>query len=327
VTVTPPVGVSLQTRGRLSPAEVEQVRALVGAAADADGVSPLSEHVLLHLRHGGDEPGRNLLARAADRLVGYAHVDTTDRVEGASAELVVHPDARGRGIGRTLGEAAVAASPDGRLRLWAHGEHPAAAHLAAAMGFRRARVLWQMRRSLIAPLPVVALPKGVTVRTFRPGRDEDAWLRVNTRAFAGHPEQGSWTRRALDARMLEPWFDPAGFFLAERDEEIVGFHWTKVHGGAAAEGQQPHGHEPIGEVYVVGVDPSAQGTGLGPALTVVGLRYLRDRGLGQVMLYVDEANTNAIKVYERLGFVYWDSDVSYRRDGDAWGSQGDSLVT
>lgn len=312
MTVTPPVGVSLQARGQLREPEVEQVQALVAAATDADGVAPLSEHVLLHLRHGGDAPGRNVLARSRDRLVGYAHVDTTDRVEGASAELVVHPDVRGRGIGRALGQAAIAASPDGRLRLWAHGEHPAAARLATALGFRRARVLWQMRRSLYAPLPPVALPDDVTVRTFRPGADEDAFLRVNARAFAEHPEQGWWTRRALEARMHEPWFDPGGFFLAERGGEIVGFHWTKVHGGGTP-GGLPHGHEPIGEVYVVGVDPAAQGTGLGTALTVIGLRHLRDLGLGQVMLYVDEANTKAIKVYERLGFVHWDSDVSYRR--------------
>jgi mycothiol synthase len=198
----------------------------------------------------------------------------------------------------------------GILRLWAHGEHPAAAALAGAMGFVRARCLWQMRRSLSSALQEPVLPPGVTVRTFEPGRDDEAWVALNARAFAGHPEQGSWTVEDLRRRMCEPWFDPAGFFLAERDNHLVGFHWTKVHGNGDG-----HGHEPIGEVYVVGVDPAEQGNGLGSALTATGLSYLRARGLPQAMLYVDESNTAAINVYERLGFTHWETDVMYRHDG------------
>jgi mycothiol synthase len=198
----------------------------------------------------------------------------------------------------------------GALRLWAHGEHPSAAALAAAMGFVRSRCLWQMRRSLFAPIPAPMTPAGVTVRTFEPGRDDKAWVALNARAFAGHPEQGSWTLADLHRRICEPWFNPDGFFLAERDGRLVGFHWTKVHGGGLGDG---HGHEPIGEVYIVGVDPTEQGGGLGSALTVIGLCHLRTLGLPQAMLYVDESNTAAIKVYERLGFTHWDTDVMYRR--------------
>jgi len=209
-------------------------------------------------------------------------------------------------------EALLADTPDGRLRLWAHGEHPAAAALAASLGFRRDRILWQLRRSLYAPLATPQLPADVTIRTFEIGRDEEGWTEVNNRAFAGHPDQGHWSVDELRLREREPWFDPTGFFLAERGvgaaAELVGFHWTKVHGA-----DDGHGHQPIGEVYVVGVDPSAQGQGLGPALTLVGLRYLRSSGLSSVLLYVDDTNTGAIKVYERLGFTRWDVDVSYRR--------------
>jgi mycothiol synthase len=174
------------------------------------------------------------------------------------------------------------------------------------MGFTVARSLWQMRRSLYAPLPAPTLPDGVFVRTFRAGTDDAAWLALNARAFATHPEQGRWTEQDLAHRLAEPWFDPAGFFLAVRaPERLVGFHWTKVHGAGA------HGHEPIGEVYVVGVDPDEQGHGLGRALTLVGLQHLRGSGLASVLLYVDEDNTAAIRLYTDLGFTRWDVDVMF----------------
>ena len=327
---------------RLSTTQVDQVLALSQAAGDTDGALPLSEHVVLHLRHGGETQAVHLLARdAAGTVVGYAHVDTTDAVAGASAELAVHPQHRRRGIGRALAEAAIAVADErsgGRLRLWAHGDHPSASALAIRLGFDRARVLLQLRRSLFAPLDEVALPDGVTLRAFRPGEDDAAWLAVNAAAFADHPEQGKWTLDDLRVRVREPWFDPAGFLLAFRNDppekrdgselpegrdsgselpegrdsggELVGFHWTKVHGEPEA-----HVHDQIGEVYVLGVAPGAHGGGLGRALTLAGLWHLRSRGLSQVMLYVDEENRRAVALYQRLGFVRWAMDVSFQRSG------------
>ncbi len=201
----------------LSPDEVDDVHRLATAAGDADGAYPLSEHVMLHLRHGGDAPAVHLLIRHGAELVGYAHVDTTDVVDGASAELVVHPMFRRHGLGRALVTAvtdAAASRPDGRLRLWAHGDHPSATALALSLGFDRHRVLFQLRRSLFAPVAPPHLPDGVDASRVRAGRDDEAWVRVNARAFAGHPDQGKWTIDDLRVRMTEPWFDPAGFLLA-----------------------------------------------------------------------------------------------------------------
>ena len=168
------------------------------------------------------------------------------------------------------------------------------------------------------------------MRTFEPGRDDEAWVALNHEAFAGHPEQGSWTLEDLQRRVREPWFDPAGFFLAERDGVLLGFHWTKVHGEPATSlhahphqdgdshrprhDQRGHGHDPIGEVYVVGVHPRARGTGLGRALTLAGLRHLRQLGLPDAMLYVESDNAAAIRVYTELGFTRWETDVRFVRD-------------
>ena len=189
------------------------------------------------------------------------------------------------------------------LRLWAHGDLPAAAALARAVGFDRFRALWQMRRSLAEPLDQPVLPAGRTLRTFVPGQDEDRWLSLNGRAFAKHPEQGGWTRHDLELREQEPWFDPAGFFIAETDGQMAGFHWTKVH------------RPDLGEVYVVGVDPAEQGSGLGRALTLAGLGHLRDLGVAQAMLYVDEDNVPAIRMYEALGFTRATVDAMYHSRG------------
>jgi mycothiol synthase len=311
--------------GRLPPAEVRTVEGLLRAAMDADGVQPLSEHVWLHLRHGGEGRDLNLRLIVGGDLAGYAHLDPTDPVAGPSAEVVVHPAHRGRGYGRLLVEAALDEAPGHRLRLWSHGDHPAARALARSLGFTAVRRLEQWRRSLRVPLPDAPLPAGVRLRTFRPGLDDEAWLALNAAAFAHHPEQGSWTLPDLRARMAEDWFDPAGFLLAEQDgpdgfPELVGFHWTKVHGGDQQ--ADHHGHEAIGEVYVVGVRPGEQGRGLGRALTVAGLRHLRDLGLAAAMLYVEGDNEPARAVYRRLGFTPWDSDVLFLRvPGDGTPSQ------
>ncbi|MEU4771392.1 mycothiol synthase [Micromonospora sp. NPDC023644] len=291
---------------RLSPTEIADVTALARVAGDADGADPFDEHVLLRLRDA-DAPAVHLTARADDgTLTGYAHLDTTDAATGVGVELVVHPAYRRRGTGRALARGVLAAA-DGPLRVWAHGDHPSAAALAVDLGLRRARVLWQLRRPLTGPIADHPLPDGVTLRAFRPGVDDEEWLAVNARAFAEHPEQGRWTAADLRIRLAEPWFDPEGFLLAVDGStgRLLGFHWTKVHEQA--------GSARIGEVYVLGVDPSAHHGGLGRALTAAGLAYLRDRrDLDRVMLYVDESNTAAVALYERLGFALWSAHVNYQ---------------
>jgi mycothiol synthase len=342
------------TGAELTPAQVTGILTLADAAGVTDGVAPLSEHVLLHLRYDSSQPGpslgRDFVLTLNGEIAGYAYLDAPEPpgqdspvpespgprhlaaretpAAEVSGELVVHPGHRRQGLGHALVRALAEEANGYTLRLWAHGDLPAAARLAAATGFERFRALWQMRRSLRDPLDQPHFPVGRRLRTFVPGQDEDEWLSLNGRAFAKHPEQGAWTRHDLELREREPWFDPAGFFIAETDGLMAGFHWTKVHPPAEQDGSlgpkvgQSAGHsgapetsapQGIGEVYVLGVDPAEQGNGLGRALTLAGLHYLRDLGLAQAMLYVDEDNVPAIRMYEALGFTRTRTDAMYRQ--------------
>jgi len=286
-----------------SDVEVADVVALLAAAAAADDVDPISEAATLRLSHPGSaHPGsaQHVLVHAeAGALVGYGAVD--ERAERRTTEFVVHPGHRRRGIGGALLAELLDRFP-GPMWVWAHGEHPGALRLAERAGLDRRRELLQLRRPLADPVPPRRLPDGLRLRPLRPGHDEPAVVAVNNRAFARHPEQGRWDTGDLAVREAQPWFDPEGFLLAvDAQDQLHGFHWTKVHPGG------------LGEVYVIGVDPGAQGIGLGGALTVAGLEHLRGRGLAQAMLYVESDNTAALRTYGKLGFRRQHSDIGFLR--------------
>jgi mycothiol synthase len=288
---------------RPSDDQIADILALLAAAEAADGVYAISEAAILWLRSGDSGPrtGVHLLAHdPTGTLLGYASLD--ERPERRTAEFTVHPEHRRRGVGGAL-LAALLVRVRGPLWVWAHGEHPAALRLVQQSGLISRRELMQLRRGLADPIPSRPLPGGVTLRAFVPGEDEAAVVRVNHRAFAWHPEQSRLDIRELTVLETQPWFDPKGFLLAvDPADRLLGFHWTKIH---------PDG---LGEVYVLAVDPDAQGTGLGSALTVAGLAYLRERGAPEAMLYVDSDNTAAVCTYQKLGFAHHHTDVEYLLD-------------
>jgi mycothiol synthase len=289
------------------PAEQQQeVRELITAATEFDGVAPVGEQVLRELAH--DRTDHLVVTSSTEAVIGYLNLTPSGDQEAGMAELVVHPQARRRGIGSALVRATLAKT-SGRNRFWAHGTLEPARATASALGLVPVRELVQMRRSL-RDIPDAADPEpGVQIRTYA-GTDDDAeLLRVNNAAFVEHPEQGGWTEADLAERRSEPWFDPAGLFLAFDDQagRLLGFHWTKVHLDQSA----------LGEVYIVGVDPSAQGRGLGQTLTAVGVDSLARRLATSaaadptVMLYVESDNVPAVRTYQRLGFTTYTVDTAY----------------
>ncbi len=308
--------------GAPEPAILEQIQSVVAAAEDADGNPPFSEQTLVELK-SADAGAHSILTlltyapedaspSVGEDLAGVAVV-VLDGNEGV-LEIVVHPHYRNEGVGAILANKLVQVRGLHGIKAWSHGDHEAAADLAASYGYRAIRELWRMRLVRQAPSseelaehPLVppTVSDGVTLRSFVPHQDEQAWLAANAAAFAHHPEQGAMTLTDLQARMAEPWFDPAGFFLAVNDQgEVLGSHWTKVHPARA-------GQEAMGEVYVVGVTPAAQGLGLGRILTQAGMAYLQKSGLRAIILYVDADNEAAVSLYHKLGFTKWDSDVMY----------------
>lgn len=270
---------------------LDLLRGLTESITQADGAAPLDEGTWLALRHHPERFAALIEEDGYALLRGGEHLD-----------LAVAPDHRRQGRGRELATR-VLAGVDGTVHAWSHADHPGARRLAARLGFERTRELWVMRLPADVPLD----PTDLHLRYFRDG-DEEELLRVNAAAFAHHPEQGSLGLEGLRQRMAESWWDPADLLVAEEDGRMLGFHWTKIH--PAPDGEAPHG-----EVYVLGVDPEAQGRGLGKALTLAGLAHLRGRGVDQVLLYVEADNAPAVSLYRRVGFTHEarDTHVQYTR--------------
>jgi mycothiol synthase len=294
----------IETRRVLDDGEFDLVSRLVTDAAEHDGFRPLSDHLWLDFV-GRSSPGfaAVLAWDEQNRIGGYAQLATANM--STAIELVVTPGERTNisvlapQLLRAALEA-VASDGGGTVHWWVHRSDDLADAIAAEVGLTHGRRLLQMRRAL--PLDDTT---SVETRAFVVGRDEAEWLRVNNAAFHDHPEQGGWTIDTLRQREVETWFDPDGFRLHEREGRLAAFCWTKTHGDTTP---------PMGEIYVIAVDPRYHGLGLGRALTIAGLDYLADQDLTVGMLHVDAANTTALALYERLGFTIHHADNAYVGD-------------
>ena len=303
---------------QLTPEQGVGVFTLIKVVTEFDQVQPLSDHILLHLRHGGDKEDSHLVIYEDEnpnkKVIGYAHIDQTDLVAGASVELVIDPAARGGSLGEQLLTQVRQICGD-KLRLWSHGDLPDAHKLALSQGFKVVRTVIQMIINIDEHIPLPKLDPDISIRTFLPGLDSNSWITLNNKAFIDHPEQGNWQLSDLNLRLKEEWFNESGFFIASKSTQMIGATWTKIHGsyGHTHEGNEAaHDHPVIGELYITAVDPEFTGLGVGKALTITALNYLRYQGLTQVILYVDESNKTAIKLYENLGFNQFSRDILFK---------------
>jgi mycothiol synthase len=280
---------------KLTEDEINGVLQLMANAEAVDHMKALNEAALLRLRRPHPTT-QHLQVSEGEDLLGYAQLESG--TEWSAGQLVVSPDHRRRGIGTLLLQRLIMESSS-PLRVWAMGDTAAGRALAATAGMLPRRELLIMERQLDDDVPEPMIPRGVQIRTFVPGQDEQEWLRVNAAAFADHPEQALIDSDDLADRMAESWFDPNGFFVATINDTMVGFHWTKQH------------QDQLGEVYVLGIAPSAAGGGLGKALLLTGLRSLQERGSTRVELYVEADNRAAVELYLSYGFATVSRDVMY----------------
>jgi len=281
---------------------LDELAELFRAARERKHHEPLGEHKFLDLVHGGPDSFRGIIARDGAAVIGYAHLSRHGDAQWG-LEIVVDPDGTDVDLSMSLARRALDILSDeggGHLHLWVFHPSDEDDAMAAQLALRHGRDLLHMRVDL--PLGRKAeLPDGIVLRHFVPGRDEEAWLEVNNRAFAEHPEQGAWDIKTLKRRMKEAWFDPEGLLLAEDHKGIAGFCWTKI-------------NLDCGEIYVIGVDPRAQSGGLGKALVIAGLEHIAGRGMEHGCLYVDSAKTPALELYKKLGFTVDHIDRAYVGD-------------
>jgi mycothiol synthase len=297
----------LEVKRQMGQGDIDAVSELLDVATAVDGHRPLGEHQWLDLVEGGREGFAGLVAwePGHDHPVAYAQVSRG--IGSWALEFVVDPHHRDRltEIGSELLRAAVdvvAHEGGGHVHLWVPKAGPEHDRIAEGAGLHRGRELLQMRVAL--PVDGGDQPP-LDVRPFEPGRDEEAWLEVNNRAFRHHPEQGGWDLETLRSREAQPWFDPDGFLLHTEGGRLAGFCWTKAHRNT---------DPPLGEIYVIATDPDFAGRGLGRRLTLAGLDWLSRHGFTVGMLYVDESNTAAVHLYEKLGFKVDHTDRAYVGD-------------
>ena len=260
--------------------------------------APVAQRRVSARPRGSRSPTRPASSSTTSRSHTSPRADT--RTAAWAVGVVVAPAARRPARARAY-----------RLPRWTTSRSTAAGASTSGSSARRRRSTASSRRGLrsrpravrdaraTAARPRAARPSSGDRPCARsnPGRDDDVWLAVNNPAFAKHAEQGGWTASTLERRMAEAWFDPDAV-LPRRSTSMASPASTgcKVH--------EPHASDAaLGEIFVIGVDPRMQGTGLGRALAINGLDAVYDRGSRPARCSSRPTTTGAVHSTNALGFT------------------------
>ena len=247
--------------------------------------------------------GDELIASASTVDLGDHRDEYAVRLDGR-----VHPDWRGRGIGRALIEWELARCAE--LHRERHPEMPARfalgvpsamtslERLARRLGFVPVQYYFAMTRPLTG-LPPLRTVDGIDLVPFDPVRDDEV-RRAHNVAFVDH-----FGTAERDAYAWQTWFTGQKAFrpelstLALSDGAVAGYALVYEHeADTAATG--------VREAYFgqIGVLPAARGRGIASAVIAASLHAAAEAGLDRAGLAVDSNNTTgALRLYEGLGFT------------------------
>jgi len=253
-----------------------------------------------------DTEDSHLLIEKDSQLIGYAYLDKSDLMSGPSVHLVVDPRHRDKSIDKLMLNKAVELWGT-NFAVWVRGNLPLSNSILETFAFEKIRNVHQMSKIIISNQLINKNDLPIVLRNFLPNKDSEAWLTLNNRAFKDHPEQGNWELLDLNIRLKEEWFDCTSFFIAEYGSLLIGSIWIKIH--SLNKSSLAQSSNQIGEIYQIAVDPDFQGQGLGRKMIICAENYLISKGLKNLILYVDESNSSALKFYSRIGFKTFNKDT------------------
>ena len=271
-----------------------------------------SELVRQTLSHPSVSPETNLtLAYSYAGLIGYYQLFPEVPISRAVVAGGVLEAFRGRGLGRRLLRAAmeqVEALDVSVLHVQTSADADAACHLLESEGFEQVKDYWQMRwtpsTSSGRDLPELSLRPNFRLKPFALGEDEAMLTELQNAAFGQHWGFCPNTVEEIAARVRIANTDPGGIIFVMDGDRPAGYNWTL---------RNENRFGKVGFVSMTGVHPEYRGNGLGTAVVVTGMEYLRQQGVDAIELEVDSENTPARELYLKLGYRQVHHSVWFER--------------